>query len=607
MAQSRLLASRKFLPLFATQFLGAFNDNFFKNALIILVTFKAESVFGIPATQMVAAAGGVFILPFFLFSAQSGQLADKYEKTIIIKWVKGAEIAIMGLAAAGFIFHQFELLIAVLFLMGTHSAVFGPIKYSILPQHLAENDLVGGNALVEAGTFLAILLGTIAGGILVLVEPAGTTYVGAGLVVTAVLGFVACLGIPTAPPVAPDLRVRWNPLTPTWETIRFAQRTRSVFLSILGISWFWFVGGFLLSLFPAYVKEFLHADSSTVTIFLALFSIGIALGSLFCEKLSRRHLELGLVPLGSIGMSVFALDLYFIGAAPVERICVDLFLFAIFGGFYIVPLYTLVQTRSEKSHASRIIAANNVVNAIFMVAASAMLVLFLRWNLTAPEMFLALAILNAVVAIYIYTVVPEFLLRFFAWMLANVLYRLKITGADHIPKNGPAILICNHQSFVDWLVLAAGIGRPARFIMDHSFAKGPLMKFLVRQAKIIPIASAKVNPELKEEAFRRAAFELRDNELVCIFPEGRITSDGEIAPFRPGIDRMIRETPVPVIPMALSNLWGSIFSRKDGPALHKRPRRFWSRIVLRIGAPIPPENASLNRLQEEVMRLYNNH
>jgi len=623
MSQFHLLKTRKFWPLFWTQFLGAFNDNFLKNAMVILITFKAVAVFGIPASQMVALAGGVFILPFFLFSATAGQLADKMEKSRLVRWIKLAEIGIMLLAAIGFLSEHFEFLLLVLFLMGLHSTFFGPIKYSILPQHLSEAELVEGNALVEAGTFLAILLGTIAGGVLVS-TPNGAGVVSVGLTVVAIIGWLTSRSIPVAPAVAPELEVEWNVARPTLEIYRFTKKNRTVFLSILGISWFWFFGAAVLSLFPPYCKEVLHANQGVVTLFLATFSIGIGLGSMLCSRLSRGHLELGLVPLGSLGISIFVTDLYFVGtpawalqaeAASVGvmsllgngsgwRILFDLLMLSVFSGFFIVPLYTLMQERSEVSHRSRIIAGNNTLNALFMVLSSILILVLLRLNLTIPELFLVLGGLNILVAIYIYTVLPEFMLRLVVWFLANVLYRLRIEGSDQIPKQGAAVLVCNHMSFVDWMVIAAGVRRPVRFIMDHSFAKGPVTRFVLKQAKVILIASAKENPGLLRSAFEKAAEELSAGNVVCIFPEGTITRHGRLNPFKPGVEKMVRDTPVPVIPMALCGLWGSIFSREGGRAIVKRPTRFWSRVKLKIGTPVAAEQVTAELLQQRVAELW---
>ncbi|MCM2321868.1 MAG: MFS transporter [Oligoflexia bacterium] len=626
MAQLQLLRTRRFAPFFCTQFLGAFNDNLFKNALIILIAFKASSVLGIPSSQMVAVAGGIFILPFFLFSATSGQLADKYEKTTIIRWVKLAEIAIMALATVGFVFHQFGYLLVVLFLMGLHSTFFGPVKYSILPQLLPQEELVTGNALVGAGTFLAILFGTILGGLLVTQEPYGPIAVSVGLLIVATSGWLTSRAIPRCPAMAPELKVEWNPIPPTLSVSRSIRSNRTVFLSVLGISWFWFFGAAFLSLFPPYCKEFLQANESVVTFFLTLFSVGIAIGSSLCERLSNKRLELGMVPFGSIGMSIFAADLFLAGhpwagaeAATLRtvselfqapgglRIILDLLLVSVFGGFYFVPLYTLIQERADPAKRSRVVAANNILNSLFMVVASLLLMGMMIAKLTYPQMFLVLAGLNAAVALYIYSVIPEFLLRFLAWILAHLMYRVRVTGAANIPATGPALLVCNHVSFIDWLIIYAMVRRPVRFVMDYNYIPSPLGRFLTRHAKVIPIATAKEDTGVLLQAFRGIAAELRDGNVVCLFPEGRITHDGKLAAFRPGVERVIADTPVPVIPMALQGFWGSIFSRQGGKALSRPPRRFWSRVGLAIGTALPPTEANVEALRVRVAELRGEH
>ncbi len=625
MSQLRLLRERRFGPLFWTQFFGAFNDNFFKNALVILITFRATSVAGVPPAQMVALAGGIFILPFFLFSASAGQLADKFEKSRIIRIIKLAEILIMALAAFGFLTERMEFLLVVLFLMGLHSTYFGPIKYSILPQHLRDKELVGGNALVEAGTFLSILIGTITGGILIGLEGVGPAVVSAGLMICALIGYVASRSIPPAPPVSPDLRVHWNLFAPTVDILRITRENRVVFLSILGISWFWFFGASMLSLFPTYGKDVLHGDQSLVTLFLACFSVGIGIGSMLCERLSRHRLELGLVPFGSLGITIFAADLFFAGApdlvaavglssGPVSawamfttwsgaRILIDLLGIAIFSGFFIVPLYTLIQERSNPAFRSRTVAGNNILNALFMVVASILLVALQSAGFTIPQIFLVLSVLNAAVAIYIYSVIPEFFFRFSMWMLAHVFYRLRVEGLEKLPYGKPAILVSNHVSFVDWLLIGAAIPQPVRFVMHHSFARTWLWKRLLSRAKVILIAGAKENPALLAQAFEQIDRELAEGEFVCIFPEGQITYDGELSPFRPGVERALAKRPVVVVPMALSGMWGSFFSRKGGGAIKKMPRRFWSRVILRIGDPVQPEQAQAAYLQTKVAEL----
>jgi 1-acyl-sn-glycerol-3-phosphate acyltransferase len=615
-----LMKSRRFYPMFWTQFLGAFNDNFFKNALVILITYKAGSLWGIPGDQLVAAAGGIFILPFFLFSATAGQIADKYEKSNLVQWIKLIEILIMGLATVGFLFHWPGFQLAVLFLMGLHSTFFGPIKYSILPQHLKKSELVSANALVEAGTFLAILFGTIAGGVLITIDQ-GEVVVSMGLLAAALVGWLASRRIPEAKAVDPKLKISWNPITPTWKVLQATRENRAVYLSVLGISWFWLFGGAMLSMFPSFCKVQLKGSEGVVTLFLAVFSIGIGVGSMLCERFSRQQLELGLVPLGSIGISLFMMDLYWAGnpafvqtmeiVRPLDllshwggwRIMLDLIGLAVFAGFYIVPLYTLVQERSDPKQRSRVIAANNILNSLFMVLSAVVLIVLFRLGFSVTQIFMILALTNAVMSVYIYFLLPEFMLRFLVWILANVMYRLKIKGVDSIPREGPAILVCNHVSFIDWMIIGAGIQRPVRFVMDHGFARGAVSRALLKQGKVILIAPAKENPELLKQAFIQAAQELRAGELVCIFPEGSITRDGQIAKFRPGVQKMLEETPVPVIPMALRGLWGSFFSRKGGRAIAKLPKRFWSQVELRIGEPVAPGRATPEHLFELVSKL----
>ena len=428
--QYALLKQRRFLPFFVTQFLGAFNDNVFKNALIILVAFHATSMSTLGAATLSNLAQALFILPFFIFSATAGQLADKLEKSLVIRLVKIAEIAIMVLGAAGFFWRNLALLLAALFLLGLHSTVFGPVKYSYLPQHLEQQEIIGGNGLVEMGTFLAILLGTLLGGFLIAEGSPGP--VSSAVLVLAVLGYLASRWVPLSPAAAPTLAVNWNPFSETWRILRFLKQDRTVFVSVLGISWFWFLGAIYLSQFPVYTKEVLSGNEEVVTVLLALFSVGVGTGSLLCERLSGRRVEIGLVPFGSIGLTLFGLDFYFasiglaahapygVGAFLREpahwRILADLALIGVFGGFYIVPLYALVQTRSEATHRSRVIAGNNVLNALFVVAAALTAIGLLDLGLTIPQLFLAAAVLNAGAATYIYLRVPEFLTRFLAWL-----------------------------------------------------------------------------------------------------------------------------------------------------------------------------------------------
>ncbi|MEF8714968.1 MAG: MFS transporter [Accumulibacter sp.] len=613
-SQFALLNTRRFAPFFATQFLGAFNDNLFKNALVVLLTFQAMNWTTLAPEVLTNLAAGIFILPFFLFSATAGQLADKYDKAKLARLVKLLEIVIMGIALFGFSTHSLAVLLSALFLLGLHSSLFGPVKYAILPQHLREDELVGGNALVEAGTFVAILIGTLAGGLLAGVAGHPGWVAIAGLVI-AVLGYLCSRGIPAAPAPVPDLVVSLNPFSETWRNIGFARQNRTVFLSILGISWFWLYGALFLAQFPAYAKNVLGGSETSVTLLLAIFTIGIGFGSLLCERLSAGHVEIGLVPFGSIGLTLFGIDLAFASPAllpvgaplslanllalhPTWRVLFDLFALGLFGGFFIVPLYALIQLRSAPEQRARIIAANNILNALFMVCGALVAAGLLGDGLSIPALFGVAALCNAVVAVYIYSLVPEFMLRFIAWLLVHSVYRLQQRGLENIPEEGAAVLVCNHVSFVDPIVIAAASRRPIRFVMDYRIYRMPVISLIFRHMRAIPIAPARDDAVMMEAAFEEVASALAAGELVAIFPEGRITDSGELYPFRPGVQRIVGRTPVPVIPMALQGLWGSFFSRKDGPAMSKPLRRgLFSKIALVVGTPVAPVAATPEHLQ----------
>ena len=618
--QFRLLGTRRFAPLFLTQFLGAFNDNLYKNALIVLITFQSTQWTAMRPEILANLAAGLFILPFFFFSATAGQLADKYDKAKLARLTKLLEIVIMLVAIAGFLWHSLALLLAALFLLGLQATLFGPVKYAILPQHLSEQELVGGNAQVEAGTFVAILIGTLAGGLLAGAGVDAVWIALAGLAVAGA-GYLASRAIPDAPPPAPGLVINANPLTETWRNIGFARENRTVFLSILGISWFWLYGALFLAQIPAYGKYVLGGGEGAVTLLLATFTVGIGTGSLLCERLSGRHVELGLVPLGSIGLTIFGLDLAFAsmalppvaGELPVGallaqpgvwRVLADLLLLGLFGGFFIVPLYALVQLRSAADKRARIIAANNIINALFMVVGSLAAAGMLAGGLSIPMLFAVAAVCNAAIAVFIYGLVPEFLLRFMAWVLIHLFYRLQARGVEHIPHEGAALVVCNHVSFVDPVILMAVSPRPIRFVMDHRIFRTPFISFIFRHTRAIPIAPAKEDAVMMEKAFDEVARALDDGELVGIFPEGSITATGELNPFRPGVTRILERNPVPVIPLALQGLWGSFFSRKGGPAMSKPFRRpLFSKIAVVGANPVAPEQATPANLQEIVGHL----
>ena len=617
--QFALLKEKRFAPFFWTQFLGAFNDNVYKNALIILGAFHAAQMTSMNATTLANLASGLFILPFFLFSATCGQIADKYEKSRLIRFVKMFEIAIMVVGSIGFLTGSLAMLLAALFMLGTHSTLFGPVKYAILPQHLRDEELTGGNGLVEMGTFVAILLGTILGSVLISRAGSGLVITPIAIIAIAIAGYLASRGVPNSPAPSPQLEINWNPFTETWRNLQLARGTRAVFLSILGNSWFWFFGATVLTQLPHYSRDVLHGNAEVYTLLLTLFSIGIGTGSLLCEKLSSGKVEIGLVPFGSIGMTLFGALLWYTTPVAVSGdalgaveflsrheswpLMFNLVMLGVFGGFYIVPLYALIQTRSAVSHRSRIIAANNILNALFVVISAGFSILLLgKLDLSVPQLFLVTAILNAVVAIYVFTLVPEFLMRFIVWIWVHTFYRLRKTGLGHIPEQGAAILVSNHVSFVDALVIFAACPRPVRFVMDHNIFRVPVLSFIFRTARAIPIASRKDDPAIMERAFDEVDKALADGDIVCIFPEGKITATGEINPFRPGITRILDRRPVPVIPLAIRGLWGSFFSRRGGTAM-RMPRGILSRIELVGAQAVDDADATPENLQAIVTRL----
>jgi len=623
--QFALLKQRRFAPFFWTQFSGAANDNLFKFAFTVMVTYQL-SVDWLPPSLAGLVIGALFILPFLLFSATSGQLTDKYNKTAMIRFVKNLEIAIMLLAAYGFMAGSVTVLLVCTFLMGLHSTLFGPVKFAYLPQVLSEREITGGNGMVEMGTFVAILLGQVAGGLLVAIPGVGHRDVAIACVALALLGRLVAAAIPSLPATDPQLKINWNPVSETWRNLQLAHQSIAVFRSLLGISWMWFFGAVFLSQFPSLAKEVLHGDEKVASFLLVLFSVGIGIGSLLCEVLSKRHVEIGLVPLGAIGMSLFSIDLYFalqhlpassgmgvaafVGQAQHWRVMLDLTLLSLFAGLYSVPMYALIQMRSLPTHRARIIAANNILNALFMIASALIAGALLKSGFSIAQIFLFTGIANAVVAFYIFMLVPEYVLRFVAWVMSRFIYRFKVQGDDHIPSQGAAVLVCNHVSFVDAVLLMAASPRPIYFLMDHKIFQVPVLGWLFRLAKAIPIAPRTQDAQTYEAAFDAAAHVLKEGDLLCIFPEGGLTRDGTLQEFKGGIMKILQRTQamglnVPVVPMALTNLWGSFFSRfEQGEAMVRPFRRgMLSRVGLNVGAPLAGTEVTPALLRERVAGL----
>jgi 1-acyl-sn-glycerol-3-phosphate acyltransferase len=619
-----LFSVQRFRPFFLTQFLGAFNDNVFRFALVGVLAFQTATLGSneLEASTLVNIAAGLFILPFFIFSAFAGQLADKFDKARLIRAIKVAEIVIMLVGAFALVSRSLPLLFISIFLMGSQSAFFGPAKYGILPMHLHSDELTSGNAFVQSGTMVAILVGTIAGGLVSDIDNIGVSIIAISVVALAVLGWLSSLGIPAAPAETPELKVNLNVVSGTWRILRSVQADRPVLLSVLGIAWFWFFGSILIVQLPVYVLEVLGGGQPVATLLLATFTIGIVVGALLCDKMSGKRVEIGLVPMGALGMTIFAADFSLI---PAERMAVPgevltagqflstgvglhvliaVSLLAISAGLYIVPLYSMIQLRTDRGRIARVVAFNNVLDAALMVGASVIAILMLDVaGLTIPQLVLAVTMMHVAVVCFIFLEVPEFALRLVVWLITHSLYRIDARGLENIPKSGAAVLVCNHVSLADALVITAKCRRPVRFVMHYKIYEMPFMKLLFRAGKVIPIASASEDAELLDRALDAIAETLDGGGLVGIFPEGQLTRDGDIGEFRSGIERIVERTPVPIVPMATRGLWGTFFSRAGGRTMSHWPRHWLSLIVLNIGTPMPPSGVTAAGLRQRVAEL----
>lgn len=411
-SQFSLLVQRRFAPFFGAQFLGAFNDNLFKTALVTIITYDAMSWTALNVGLLNNLIAGLFILPFVLVSATAGQIADKFEKSRLVRLVKLLEIAIMAIAAIGWLMHSLWILVFAVVAMGLHSTLFGPIKHAYLPQHLSPDELVGGNGMVQMGTFVGILTGQLSGAILVTAKPYGIVMIMTATIFVAVSGWLFSRAIPTTPAADPALVISRNPFSEIGRNLRFSAQNREVFIAMLANSWFWFFGAMLLAQFPVFARDVLHGEPAVFVLLLTAFSLGIGAGSLLCEKISGGKLQLGLVPAGAIGLTVFAIDLYlsavgyantvtvgaagFLTQAAGIRVMLDCALLGVCGGIYVVPLFALIQTRAERSHLSRTIGGMNILNALFMVVAALMAMVLLQAGLSVPQLFLFTALMNAV-------------------------------------------------------------------------------------------------------------------------------------------------------------------------------------------------------------------
>jgi acyl-[acyl-carrier-protein]-phospholipid O-acyltransferase/long-chain-fatty-acid--[acyl-carrier-protein] ligase len=617
MSQPHLLKTQRFLPLFVTQFMGAFNDNLYKNAMVILITYKIAVEQSLNAQILVTIAAGLFILPFFLFSAMAGQLADKYDRAMLTRNIKLAEIVLVILGGLALMSGNIYVMLLILFGLGAQSTFFGPIKYALLPQYLKEHELISGNAFIEAGTFLAILSGTILGGVLIL-HPYGITLVTAGLVACALIGYFASLKMPSAQGPNPDMKMSWDIGRETLRIINYSRSHRDIFRCILGISWFWLIGATFLAQFPTYAKDVIGGDETVVTLFLTVFSVGIGIGSFLCNRLLKGHVQSTYVPLAALGITLFAVDLYFASDLVVQaepgtlltatqflaygsslRIVFDLLLIAICGGVYIVPLYAILQSRCEKEHAARVIASNNVMNALFMVASAILIVVMLKLEFTIPQIFLTIGILNLAVAAYICSLLPDALLRSIARTLFGFLYRVEVKGLEHYKEAGDRVLIiANHTSFLDAALIAAYLPEKITFAINTYIAQNPFIKPFLKLVDAYPLDPT--NPL----ATKSLIDAIRKNRKCMIFPEGRITITGSLMKVYEGPGMIADKAGAQILPIRLDGAQYTPFSRLRG----KVRIRLFPKITLTILPPrtfeVPENFKGRKRRQMAGAKLY---
>lgn len=624
MSFNLITKDKRFFPLFWTQFLGAFNDNVFKNALVMLITFKSVQALGLNSKTLVALCGGIFILPFILFSAVAGQIADKFEKNKVIRVTKYTELLFMALAVVGIYLQNFPFLIFVLFLMGAQSAFFGPLKYGVIPELLTKEELVKGNAFVSMGTFIAILLGTILGGMSAVGDNA-QTLLPIYIIILAIAGILASKKIVTTEAKDPAIKIDFSLLRPTLDIVRITKENRRVFTFVLSISWYWFLGAAILSLIPPMVKDILMGSEQVGTMFLGLFTVGMGLGSLFTEKISLGEPDIGLINFSFLAMSLALVDLFFslntwssyhtfeattlftirefLQKEGAIRVTLDMLVLAFFGGSYIVTLYSLIQIESDKKKMARVVAGNNIWNALFMVLAAVSVMGFHSLKFSIAQIFLVLGGLNFVAGLWFYLKDGYWAWRFLFYIFVKFKYKVRIHGLENIPTDRPCVVICNHQSFIDWGILMAVFRRPLRFVIDHVHYYNPLLTWLFKTGKLVPIATKKDNEEVLNSAYDMISDHLQNDQMVLIFPEGWLTGDGNLKKFQPGVLKILNKDPVDVLPVGITGLWESWSSRGGKGAFKGLPNLKRREIHLHIGKPISAQEYESESARQKISEM----
>ncbi len=593
-----LLRHRGFFCFFCTQFLGAFNDNFYKIIVTLLVLDIPAAAGG--GKHYIPLIGGLFILPFLLFSGYAGYFADVHSKRNVLVVVKSFEIIAMTLGLVAFFMDRVEPMLAVVFLMGLQSTFFSPAKYGILPEMLSEKDLSRGNGLLEMSTFMAIILGTSMGGAIYETWKAHLGWIGVVLVAIAILGTLTSLGITKVPPSGLSKPFVPNPLAEIGDGARTLYRDRPLWLTVMGISYFWFLGAFLQMVLPIYGKETLDLGETRIGLLWTFAAFGIGAGGLAAGRLSGDKIELGLVPLGSVGMGIFSVAL-FLAEPSFFSAAWCLSLLGFFSGFFAVPLNALLQQRSDREAKGRLIATNNVFNTIGVLLASALL-----WGLSsslhvsADRIILLLGLLTFALTFYALSVLPDFFVRFVLWLLTHTIYRIRIVGQENIPTRGPALLISNHVSFVDAMLIGASMPHFVHYMLHRDYYDIKWLRWLFRLMKAIPVSSARRRDIV--ESLRRAREELQDGRVLCIFAEGSISRLGRLLPFKRGFEKIVAGTDIPVIPVHLDQVWGSIFSFKEGRFFRKWPGRIPYPVTVSFGAPLF-SSASVTEVRQAILGL----
>ncbi|MGH9692398.1 MAG: acyl-[ACP]--phospholipid O-acyltransferase [Candidatus Acidiferrales bacterium] len=591
---------RGFWSLIATQFQGGFSDN----ALKWVISFLILGL-GLPQEQrdrlFVLVVPLLFSVPFLLFSMAGGYLADRYSKRRVIIGTKFLEIGVVGAALAGLLLHNLPLVCAAGFLMSSQAAIFAPSKYGLLPEILSERRLSWGNGILELGTFLAIIIGTIAAGEFAVMFGHRTYWSGVILVALAVVGLAASLGISRVPAAKPDAQFRWNPLGDLFSQIREIRKDRVLTLAVVGNMYFWFLGALLLINVVLYATDILHVSEARASTLLAASSLGIGLGSFLAGYLSGGKIEYGLIPLGAIGITITTALLSRTGLS-FGSVSVHLGVLGFFAGFFAVPINALIQHRPPPDRKGSIIAAANLLSfvgiALQPVAQYAMIYL---GHPNPARVFLITAVLTFGAAIYVVLLLPDSLLRLVLWMFTHSAYRIRVEGRDNIPESGGALFVANHMSFVDALLLIASTDRPIRFLMYKGIYDLPLIKPIAKMIRAIPISSEQ-RPREMLQSLRTASDAIRSGEVVCIFAEGQITRIGQLLSFRRGMERIMKGIDAPIVPVNLDGSWGSTFSFERGRFLWKVPRSILCPVTVSFGKPLP-SNATSFSVREAVQQL----